>query len=51
MGRRVYFAGEGTQALDYGTVQAAVRSGEAAACALFRQHRGVEPRREGLPLA
>ena len=51
LGRRIYFAGEGTQALDYGTVQAAVRSGEEAACALFRHHRGVEARRDGLPLA
>jgi monoamine oxidase len=51
LGRRVYFAGEGTQALDYGTVQAAVRSGEEAACALLRHHRGVEPARGRLPLA
>lgn len=51
LGGRVYFAGEGTQARDYGTVQAAVRSGEEAALALFRHHRGVEPRRERLPLS
>jgi monoamine oxidase len=40
---RLYFAGEGTQAADYGTVQAAMRSGVEAAAAIFRRHAGREP--------
>lgn len=42
MGDRLYFAGEGTQAVDYGTVQAALRSGVAAA-AIFRHWAAAEP--------
>ena len=43
VGDRVYFAGEGTQAVDYGTVQAALRSGVDAASAIFRHWAGMEP--------
>lgn len=46
---RVYFAGEGTQTVDFGTVHAALRSGEAAAKAIFRTHSGHEPVNDNLP--
>jgi polyamine oxidase len=41
--QRLYFAGEGTQSADFGTVHAALRSGEQAAEAIFRTYSGVEP--------
>jgi polyamine oxidase len=40
---RLYFAGEGTATADFGTVHAALRSGEAAAEAIFRTYTGCEP--------
>jgi polyamine oxidase len=48
---RLYFAGEGTQAQDYGTVQAALRSGEQAAAALYHRFAARAPRLDGLPWA
>ncbi len=42
IGGRIYFAGEGTQATDYGTVHAALRSGVEAASAIFRRWAGRE---------
>ncbi len=49
MADRVWFAGEGTQARDYGTVQAAKRSGQAAAEAVYRRFSGREPSLDMLP--
>ncbi len=43
VGDHLYFAGEGTQAEDYGTVQAALRSGEVTAAAIFRHWTHREP--------
>lgn len=43
LGDRLYFAGEGTQAVDYGTVQAALRSGAETASAIFRRWAAAEP--------
>ncbi len=51
IGDRLYFAGEGTQARDYGTVQAALRSGEQAAAAIFQRFTGRSPRLDRLPWA
>jgi monoamine oxidase len=48
---RIYFAGEGTQSLDYGTVNAALRSGEQAAVSIFRRYTGLEPTTQRLPWA
>ena len=44
LGRRVYFAGEATEPVEYGTVHAALWSGEQAAEAIFRAATGVAPR-------
>lgn len=49
VGDRLYFAGEGTQMHDYGTVQAAVRSGADAAAAIYRRFSGREPELSYLP--
>jgi monoamine oxidase len=49
LGDRVFFAGEATEAGDYGTVQAALRSGERAAEAVFRYVTGLTPAREARP--
>ena len=49
LGDRLYFAGEGTQVHDYGTVQAALRSGVDAACAIFRRWSAVEPSMGNVP--
>lgn len=46
---RIFFAGEATQTEDYGTVNAALLSGEQAASAIFRQTTGREPDRSRLP--
>lgn len=40
---RVFFAGEATQTVDFGTVHAALRSGEATAERIFRTYTGCEP--------
>jgi monoamine oxidase len=49
LGRRVYFAGEATEPVEYGTVHAALWSGEQAAEAIFRVAAGVDPSRESRP--
>ncbi|QQS11736.1 MAG: FAD-dependent oxidoreductase [Rhodospirillales bacterium] len=49
LGGRVFFAGEATETGDYGTVQAALKSGERAAEAVFRAGGGVEPDRAARP--
>jgi monoamine oxidase len=49
LGGRVFFAGEATERVDYGTVQAALRSGEQAAEAIFRNFTGAAPSREARP--
>jgi polyamine oxidase len=43
IGDRIHFAGEATEDDDYGTMQAALRSGERAAEIVFRQVTGAEP--------
>lgn len=48
---RVYFAGEGTQTVDFGTVHAALRSGETAAQTIFRRATGREPDASNAPWA
>ncbi len=49
LGDRVFFAGEATESGDYGTVQAALRSGERAAETVFRCVTGLAPAREARP--
>jgi len=49
LGDRVFFAGEATELGDYGTVQAALRSGERAAEAIFRRVTNAAPSREARP--
>lgn len=49
LGGRVFFAGEATEAVIYGTVHAALLSGERAAEAIFRAAAGVEPLRRARP--
>ncbi|HKU97689.1 MAG TPA: FAD-dependent oxidoreductase [Vineibacter sp.] len=49
LGQRVFFAGEATERSDYGTVHAALRSGERAAEAIFRIAAGVAPSRQARP--
>jgi monoamine oxidase len=51
LGRRVYFAGEATEPVEYGTVHAALWSGEQAAEAIFRAATGVAPTRDARPWA
>jgi monoamine oxidase len=46
---RVFFAGEATELGDYGTVHAALRSGERAAEAIFRCAAGIAPARQARP--
>jgi monoamine oxidase len=46
---RLYFAGEGTQIEDFGTVHAALRSGEQAAVQIFRTYCRQEPERRLIP--
>lgn len=46
---RIYFAGEGTQKQDFGTVHAALRSGEVAAEAIYQRWCGVQPAKIGRP--
>lgn len=43
LANRIFFAGEGTQTVDFGTVHAALRSGEAAAERIYRTYGGGEP--------
>ncbi len=49
LGKRVFFAGEATETVIYGTVHAALLSGERAAEAIFRAATGVEPLRRSRP--
>jgi monoamine oxidase len=49
LGRRVYFAGEATEPVEYGTVHAALWSGEQAAEAIFRAATGVDPSKQARP--
>ena len=49
LGQRVFFAGEATEHDDYGTVHAALRSGERAAEAVFRFATGIAPSRQARP--
>lgn len=51
VGNRLYFAGEATQTQDFGTVHAALRSGEAAADQIVRLYSGREPDRSVRPWA
>ncbi len=49
LGRRVFFAGEATEPVEYGTVHAALWSGEQAAEAIFRVATGVDARKDARP--
>jgi polyamine oxidase len=49
LGERVFFAGEATEAVIYGTVHAALLSGERAAEDIFRAATGAEPLRRARP--
>jgi monoamine oxidase len=51
LGRRVYIAGEATEPVEYGTVHAALWSGEQAAEAIFRAATGTAPMRDARPWA
>jgi monoamine oxidase len=51
LGRRVYIAGEATEPVEYGTVHAALWSGEQAAEAIFRAATGAAPMRDARPWA
>lgn len=48
-GERLFFAGEGTQAGIYGTVHAALNSGEEAASAIYQSFHHREPNLRNLP--
>ena len=51
LGGRVFFAGEATEPVEYGTVHAALWSGEQTAEAIFRTATGATPTREARPWA
>ncbi|MBN9085508.1 MAG: FAD-dependent oxidoreductase [Reyranella sp.] len=51
LGSRVFFAGEATEPVEYGTVHAALWSGEQTAEAVFRAATGVDASREMRPWA
>jgi polyamine oxidase len=51
LGNRVFFAGEATEPVEYGTVHAALWSGEQTAEALYRAATGVQASRETRPWA
>jgi monoamine oxidase len=51
LGNRVFFAGEATEPVEYGTVHAALWSAEQTAEALFRAATGVDATREARPWA
>jgi monoamine oxidase len=51
LGRRVWFAGEATEPVEYGTVHAALWSGEQAAEAVFRAATNAVPTRTARPWA
>jgi monoamine oxidase len=49
LGRRIYFAGEATEPVEYGTVHAALWSGEQAADAIYRAVTGVDGDKRARP--
>ena len=49
LGNRVFFAGEATEPVEYGTVHAALWSGEQTAEALFRAATGLQASRDMRP--
>jgi monoamine oxidase len=49
LGRRVWFAGEATEPVEYGTVHAALWSGEQAAAAIFRVATGNDAKHDARP--
>jgi monoamine oxidase len=49
LARRVFFAGEATEPVEYGTVHAALWSGEQTAEAIFQAASGVDARKESRP--
>jgi monoamine oxidase len=49
LARRVFFAGEATEPVEYGTVHAALWSGEQAAEAIFRAATGTDARSDARP--
>ena len=51
LGSRVFFAGEATEPVEYGTVHAALWSGEQAAEAIFRAATGADAARDTRPWA
>ncbi len=51
LGRRVYFAGEATEPVEYGTVHAALWSGEQTAEAIFGVATGIAPTKTARPWA
>jgi polyamine oxidase len=51
LGDRVFFAGEATEPVEYGTVHAALWSGEQTAEAIFRAATGASPTRAARPWA
>jgi polyamine oxidase len=51
LGRRVFFAGEATEPVEYGTVHAALWSGEQTAEAVFRAANGIAASRTARPWA
>ena len=51
LGGRVFFAGEATEPVEYGTVHAALWSGEQTAEAIFRAATGTAPTRGARPWA
>ena len=51
LGSRVFFAGEATEPVEYGTVHAALWSGEQAAEAIFRAATGTAASRAARPWA
>jgi monoamine oxidase len=51
LAQRVFFAGEATEPIEYGTVHAALWSGEQTAEAIFRNATGRDPSRDMRPWA
>jgi monoamine oxidase len=49
LARRVFFAGEATEPVEYGTVHAALWSGEQAAEAVFRAATGIDAKKQARP--
>ena len=49
LARRIFFAGEATEPVEYGTVHAALWSGEQAAEAIYRAATGMDAKKEARP--